>query len=343
MAIVTTPPHNVWDCPVVADLKGKSTPENGAMEKVAAFVQTATPLVDLVISGPFKEYTLHNRDHAKKILHLVSCLVPSETLRNLSALEHLIIIYAAFLHDMGMALTETERNRIVSSEEFLDSTQEWQELWDALLIARKEASVEGEERFLHERKVFELQEAALAAYLRPRHAAPQRYQEFIQTLKVQSNRQDLFQYGGVSFEEQLIAVCASHNLDASVLAEVTGPYDERFPRKLAIGGAYVNTQFCAALLRLADILDFDRERTPRILFESLGILDRNVPGAELTIREWQKHMAVHTVEVNPDEIVISADCQHPVVEKTIRGFLPDHRERDKGHTRSIEKKRAGDS
>lgn len=99
-----------------------------------------------------------------------------------------------------------------------------------------------------------------------------------------------------------------------------GAHEERFPRRMAIGGAYVNAQFCAALLRLTDILDFDRERTPRILFESLGIPIRSLPGAEVSLREWQKHMAVHTLEVNADEIVVSAETHHPVIEKAIRDF-----------------------
>jgi molecular chaperone HtpG len=89
---------------------------------------------------------------------------------------------------------------------------------------------------------------------------------------------------------------------------------------MAIGGAYLNAQFCAAVLRLTDILDFDRERTPRILFESLGITIRSLPGAEVSLREWQKHMAVHSLEVNADEIVVSAETHHPVIEKAIRDF-----------------------
>jgi molecular chaperone HtpG len=74
MAIIRAAPQSIWECAIVSALREKSTPEGGAVEKVAAFVQTATPLVDLIISGPFKEYTLHNRDHAKKILHL-ACLI----------------------------------------------------------------------------------------------------------------------------------------------------------------------------------------------------------------------------------------------------------------------------
>jgi hypothetical protein len=104
------------------------------------------------------------------------------------------------------------------------------------------------------------------------------------------------------------------------LAEVEGLYKERYPRDLILGGERANVQFCAACLRLADILDFDRERTPRILFESLGISSRIVPGAEVSIQEWQKHMSVHSLAIERDEIVVSADSNHPAVEKTVKDF-----------------------
>jgi molecular chaperone HtpG len=82
----------------------------------------------------------------------------------------------------------------------------------------------------------------------------------------------------------------------------------------------LNAQFAAAVLRLTDILDFDRERTPRVLFESLGIESRVLPGSELSLLEWQKHMAVHTLEFATDEVIVTADSHNPVIEKTIREF-----------------------
>src|SRR5579859_4383333 len=105
----------------------------------------------------------------------------------------------------------------------------------------------------------------------------------------------------------LIDICVSHNLPANVLAEASGPYDERYPRDVLVGGDRLNAQFCAVVLRLTDVLDFDRERTPKILFESLGMTQRTVPGAGVSLKEWQKHMAVHTLSIDPDEIVVAAD------------------------------------
>jgi HD superfamily phosphodiesterase len=88
---------------------------DGTADKVREFIRVATPMVDLIIAGPFKEYTLHNRDHAKKLIHLAGEIIAEETLTQLSSLELLVIVYSAFLHDMGMAVTLKERDQFLKS------------------------------------------------------------------------------------------------------------------------------------------------------------------------------------------------------------------------------------
>jgi signal transduction histidine kinase len=319
--LIPQPPNDIHNCPILQSLRQKSTPSDGLSEKVEQFLVIASPLLDLIVAGPFREYTLHNPGHAKKLVHLTGQILSDETQKKLSALECTVIVYAAFLHDMGMCLTSTERERIIQGEEFIESLPTWQELWRELESARSRLrSTEGSKRLPLETKIFQLHEAALAAYLRPRHATQERYLELLDRIERQSGRSDLFALNGVSFRDALVDICVSHNLDVGVLTEARGPYDERFPRALAIGGQRLNTQFCAAILRLTDILDFDRERTPRVLFESLGIAQRVIPGAELSLREWQKHMSVHALEIAGEELVVSADSYHPAIESAIREF-----------------------
>ena len=321
VTIIPAAPADPRKCAIYEVLLRKSTPENGAAERVEAFLGVAVPAVDLTIAGPFKEYTLHNRDHSKKLLHLADQIIPAATMDSLSVLECLLIIYAAYLHDMGLSFTSVERSRILSSEDFLESLQRWPEIWDALTRARGRLQFASEkERLQAETEIYQLQEAALSAYLRSQHASPGRYRELIERLKSVSSRSDLFQIRAVSFEEPLIDISVSHNLAPGALAEVKELYEERYARDLAIGGEQANLQFCAAVLRLTDIMDFDRERTPKILFDSLGIASRVVPGAEVSIYEWQKHMSVHSISIEQDEIVVSAESRHPVIEKAIKDF-----------------------
>jgi len=330
MTIIAKSPEDYRECKLYRHLLDTSTPADGCAERVCVFVNTVAPLLDLTMAGPFKEYTLHNHNHAKKLLHLAEYIIPPDTLDSISPLECQAFIYSAFLHDLGMSLSSEERKRILATPEYTEEFKEWTALWNALLQARKRLEdlsmthpdeiAREAERLTIETEVFQLQEAALATYLRPRHATAERYAQLAELVKRNSGRSDIFESSGVSFEKWLIDINVSHNQDVGALAEIYGPNQERFPRDLSIGGQKLNTQFIAALLRMTDILDFDNERTPRILFESLGIASRSLPGSDVSLKEWQKHMAIHDIDISTDELVISADCQHPAIEKTVRDF-----------------------
>src|SRR3954468_16884003 len=81
-----------------------SNPNDGLLNLANTFIKTANPIADSIISGPFTKYTLHNRDHIKKVFHIAGYIISEQTLLNLSPGECQIFLYAAYLHDMGMAV-----------------------------------------------------------------------------------------------------------------------------------------------------------------------------------------------------------------------------------------------
>lgn len=325
MPLVGQSPATIRDTAIYRQLVKTGAPDDGLLERVEVLVATASPLLDLVIAGPFRSYTLHNPDHAKRLVHLAGVLLEPDVLDNLSSLECTLIIYAAFIHDLGMSLTSVERQRLLNSPQFIDHLRSSARLWSRLENARSHLKLlppdaRESQKLALELEVFQLHEVALASYLRPNHATRATYQRLHETLRQASGRGDLFEYKGVSFEDVLVDICESHNLDVGVLAEVKGPYDSRFPRDALFAGQRVNSQFCAALLRLTDILDFDRERTPTVLFDNLGIQHSNLPGAEVSLMEWQKHMSVHTVDIGEHEVLFSGDSRHPAIEAAVHAF-----------------------
>jgi hypothetical protein len=190
--LIPPPPKDIRECQLYKALQAKSTAEDGLAAKVEQFIVTATPFLELIIAGPFKEYTLHNPDHAKKLVHIADHLIDSSTLDQLSAVECSVIIYSAFLHDMGMCLTSTERERIIKSEEFRQSLRGWQELSEALEVARERVETASDpEKPIIETHIFQLLEAGLCAYLRPRHATPERYRELLQAIENKAGRRDM--------------------------------------------------------------------------------------------------------------------------------------------------------
>ena len=318
--VIKPTPEDYKETAIFKQLAEKSTNDDGLAEKTVSFIGAVKPLQDLIIAGPFRHYTLHNSIHSKKLLYLCEYIISPETLSWLSTLELSIIIMSCYLHDLGMALTTTERDRVLASEEFLSFFQasSYNDKLKKLHIGEDEVS--GIEKAKIDCVVYQLYEAALSDFLRPQHATREKYLEMIHQIKVNTNRMDIFEINGTSFENELIEICISHNLSVSVLIETAGLHQERFQRNLLISAQELNVQFCSAVLRLTDILDFDRERTPKSLFNALAISYNNLPGSEVSIKEWNKHMSIHTISIRPDEIVFSSNCENPTIEFSIREF-----------------------
>src|ERR1035437_839396 len=113
--------------------------------------------------------------------------------------------------------------------------------------------------------------------------------------------ESLLAFDGDSFRNKLVDICISHNEDADVLVarDVESPERPRFPRDFPPGCCPSNLQVLAAALRLADSLDFDRERTPAALFYYLipGPLS---PDESRPVLEWGKHMAISNWHIGED-------------------------------------------
>ena len=109
--------------------------------------------------------------------------------------------------------------------------------------------------------------------------------------------------------DYLVKICKSHGEDRRVIEELE--YDSHYE---------VDCKLCAVLLRIADILDFDITRTPKILYEIQKI---ELSGDEVAISEWKKHMASRGIKINVPEgkISFSAISENMQIEHVIEGFL----------------------
>lgn len=262
--IIPAPPSAIEQTKIFERIT-QSDSKYGLLNLANSFIKSANPIADSIIAGPFQKYTLHNRDHIKKVLHIAGYIISQLTLENLNPAECLILLYAAYMHDMGMAVTDEEYKNLIVDPGYLESIEKWPEMQLAFTRVREKiAAAKGDIIQVFEAEIADLQKAALANYLRPLHASKSRYRNLIQILKSSSGKSDLFEINGQSFETELVSICESHNLSATVLGEIVSPHQDKYPRALPIGGFHVNVQFICAILRLSDILDFDYERTPNL-------------------------------------------------------------------------------
>lgn len=283
-------------------------------------------LLDTIPTREMQVFTIHDRRHGLKVAHLMWHILSPERQKRLTPPEIGIMVAAAFLHDLGMALDDNERaNRLASPElwEKLELQSPLKDRIDSLEKESTDTNLSDSQKRLSRQKLTQAQEALLAQDTRDRHATEERYKEIFEKLKKinladHSRIPDIgncLTFDDQSFQEKLVDVCVSHNEDAASLANHRGMYP-RFRTDYPVGCSIADLHMIAAALRLADILDFDRERTPPVLFHyllpcMLGDLENH------SVLEWNKHLAISNWQIEENAIIFRGRCSSNIIHHTI--------------------------
>jgi len=293
-------------------------------------------LLDRVSAREMDTFTMHDHRHGLKVAHLMWHIIEPNRRERLTPPEIGLLVIAAHLHDLGMALSTDERNARLREDSDLWDRLEVQEATKGRMeLLRKHVGDESLAGGIRRRAKIELdqaEEALLSQDTRDRHATRARYEEVLDMLR-QFHQKDptnippiesILAFDGDSFRNKLVDICISHYEDAEglVARDVESPDRPRFPRDFPTGRCTSDLQMIAAALRLADILDFDRERTPAALFYYLipGPLS---PEESRPILEWGKHMAISNWQVGEDDIVFRGRCQDHIIHHAIVQFCAE--------------------
>ena len=286
----------------IAKSKGRDdVSETEASQLQAMVTGVADKVGDLLAAIPmtFKQYTKHDLLHARNLIYLMGRFIPAKTLKNLTGLELTVLALVAMLHDFGMYVEEEEKQRIVDGEEFSD-------LLDA--IPEKKQAIEDAEAAGRPYAASAIRDAVLANYFRKLH--PERARENIRK----------YLSGALCFREHdltddVATICESHGW--GVFETTDAHYPDRTIDKLStsdpIYGIAFNPQYLAECLRLADIMDFDRSRTPLALL-------RNVTDPK-SLSEWEKHLQVRGWTITERDVSFRAKCTHPEYYVAVMEFL----------------------
>lgn len=235
----------------------------------------------------FENYTLHDEAHVLNVLDAMGGLIGNRV-TDLTVGELELLILAASLHDLGMVYTEEEKELCYEDK---GACREFLKEHCAEMLGRPAREWTKDTR---------------QWYLRTRH--PFRLWEVLGN-KAWSGLIDE-RPGEIVSLRCMIAVCQAHGED---------PEELRVNRNLEYQQASdVDPLFCALLLRLADLLDFDDTRAPEVLY---GYVTDN----EESRREWDKHRAsagFRYPEVpSADDLPYKARCTNPGIEHAVRDFL----------------------
>lgn len=235
----------------------------------------------------FINYTLHDETHVLNVLDAMAGLLGDQISR-LTAGELELLILAACMHDLGMVYTDEERQSWLENE--TECGQFAREYCPELLGCPAEDWPEGTRQW----------------YLRTLH--PFRLPEVLQNRewKALMAQRPL----EVVSLRCILAVCRAHGEE---------PESLRGNGDLAYQAASeTDPLFCALLLRLADLLDFDDTRAPRVLYDY-------VTGNKKSREEWDKHQAsagfCYPATPSSEKLPYKARCGNPTIEHTVRGFL----------------------
>ena len=208
------------------------------------------------IRDTFPLYTLHDETHICNVMRIMAQLL-GPSIDKLNRDEAAMLILAACCHDVGMSYTAQEKQDVLQDKDRLD--QYLEKHHDEYVKAYTENT-----------EVPTLTEEIQRNYLRSIHH--ERILELLNSIEWPSCL-----WGKVD-RDDLVRVCQSHGTNPSDLNNL-----ECTPT--------IDLRFCAILLRLADILDFDITRAPKTLYHYCGFDHANGREAKISQTEFHKHIA----------------------------------------------------
>lgn len=234
--------------------------------------------------GIFDQYTKHDISHIDEMLKILDWIIPEQTKEVMSDADWLMIVLAIYFHDMGMLVTKDEFDARATPESgftnFCEQVLFAGESGPDYKVKVAELSNADKDRFLYQE------------FVRSKHAERIRAWIMGQTndqlgiaQSVVAEVSKLLEPLGPQFRRDLGIVCESHHLnDLNEVQKykVSQPYGNS-------DAETVNLQYCAVLLRTADLLHITSDRTPSIEFRTIN------PNDPLSQQEWAKQMAVKRV------------------------------------------------
>jgi len=208
----------------------------------------------------YDNYTMHDMNHGLRVAAYMEKLAFGlgddlySNIKKYNALELALIILTAVLHDIGMFIRPE----------------------DEIAIKRNEIKYTNSLTYDGVLKVSGNENEAIKEIIRITHAA--RINEFINySFNGQTISQILMINGNYTYADDIASICRSHGEDYT--------YIKTLRKEITKGNYTYNPQFIAVLLRIADYLDLDKQRTPILWYSMMGING-------FSREEWEKHFII---------------------------------------------------
>ncbi len=252
------------------------------------------------------DFTLHDAGHAFRVAERMIDLIPSDVLTQLSRHELVLLLLSAYLHDIGMSpiqktvkilhdyllLPDVEGLPAKEQERFVSWIDQYA---DGLTIPLDDR--------LPLRHRLQLANEAVTHYVRSRHN--EWSEEWIRSYHA---GHPFSAYEG--WVDDLVLLCRSHHFDYPQL--ISSSLD---PRPVGSPAQIVNLRYLAIVLRVADVLEFDPERTPDVILQQRDI-------AAGSLLYWRKDKSISAIR-DGNSMLISATPSSAVLHRAIESTADD--------------------
>lgn len=254
------------------------------------------------------EYTLHDEVHCLRVTELMYRVMPQSVIPLLNPVEVALLILAAHFHDQGMVMDQGELSQVRASSQFKVFEDTWEIEHPNIKEVRQrlgDRNVTGAEKEAIRDTYYELRGALLTDYVRINHG--ERSAEFIRNKYGSDPR---WTVSDSNIAELVARLSASHVRSATELVPAKG-----FRHDEVVGTYPINMPYLGLVLRLADILDLDRDRTPNSLYRTIDFR------SHVSLREWGKHRSVQGWVIEPTLIQFTMQCEHPEYQRAAYQFM----------------------
>ncbi len=213
------------------------------------------------ISSSYDNYTMHDMNHGLRVASYMEELAFGlngdfeGNMNQYNAFEIALLLLSAILHDIGMFIRPEDRIEIKNNNiKHTDSVT-----YDGVLNVLKDEN------------------EAIKEIVRITHAA--RIEDFMNyEINGNSISKILILNNNYAYSDDIISICKAHGEDYSYLKT-------QLRTNVTKGSYTYNPQYLAVLLRIADYLDLDRQRTPILWYSMMGLKG-------FSRDEWEKHFII---------------------------------------------------
>jgi hypothetical protein len=290
-----------------------STHDGAEAEAVRASLVRWMPKIQGILaqaSTAPTDFTLHDAEHSFRVAEWMAKIIPVDVLEQLCIYELALLLFSAYLHDIGMTPQQGNVERHWYHLVYGAPPDPEQPHLDEREAAELQAWLDEERPGLTpplavdgkaDRETVQVADELMARYCRHRHND---WSEDWTRANLSSEALPGYERGVAD----LVQLCRSHHQGYEDLKQ------SRFdPRPAGAGAWPIHHRYLACALRVADVLDIDPERTPDVIFRHRAIHPESVLYWRKDHETWLLRDGVN--------LVLAAYPERAVVENAIRATV----------------------